>query len=41
LYPAVSYPVGRGTPMIQSLVEWDHSTQWTVADFVQKVNSMK
>ncbi|KAE9527019.1 hypothetical protein AGLY_013667 [Aphis glycines] len=36
LYPAVPYPVPRGTPMIQSLIEWDHSTQWTVADFVQK-----
>ncbi|CAI6345632.1 unnamed protein product [Macrosiphum euphorbiae] len=36
LYPAVSYPVARGTPMIQSLVEWDHSTKWTVAEFLQK-----
>lgn len=38
LYPAVSYPVTRGTPMIQSLVEWDHSIQWTVADFSKKVD---
>ncbi|XP_025199126.1 fatty acid synthase-like isoform X2 [Melanaphis sacchari] len=36
LYPTVSYPVGRGTPMIQSLVEWDHSSKWTVANFQQK-----
>ncbi|VVC27330.1 Hypothetical protein CINCED_3A023543 [Cinara cedri] len=36
LYPSVSYPVARGTPMIQSLIEWDHSTQWAVAEFVQK-----
>ncbi|XP_022172738.1 fatty acid synthase-like isoform X2 [Myzus persicae] len=36
LYPPVSYPVPRGTPMIQSLVEWDHSTKWTVAEFLQK-----
>ncbi|XP_076288350.1 fatty acid synthase 1 [Lasioglossum baleicum] len=33
LYPPISYPVGRGTPMIGSLVKWDHSTEWMVADF--------
>lgn len=38
LYPGVSYPVSRGTPMIQSLIEWDHSTQWAVAEFTSKVN---
>lgn len=37
----MSYPVPRGTPMIQSLVEWDHSTKWTVAEFLQKVNTIK
>lgn len=37
LYPPVSYPVSRGTPMIQSLIEWDHSIKWAVADFTQKV----
>ncbi|XP_050423114.1 fatty acid synthase-like isoform X2 [Adelges cooleyi] len=36
LYPAVSYPVARGTPMIQSLIEWDHSVEWAVANFAQK-----
>ncbi|XP_025419053.1 fatty acid synthase-like [Sipha flava] len=36
LYPTVSYPVARGTPMIQSLVEWDHSVQWAVANFTSK-----
>lgn len=41
LYPAVSYPVARGTPMIQSLVEWNHSTKWTVAEFLQKVYPIK
>lgn len=33
LYPPISYPVGRGTPMINSMVKWDHSTEWAVADF--------
>ena len=33
LYPPVNYPVGRGTPMINSLVKWDHSTEWNFADF--------
>ncbi|KAF2899281.1 hypothetical protein ILUMI_06894 [Ignelater luminosus] len=33
LYEPVSFPVGRGTPMINSLIEWDHSENWTVPDF--------
>ncbi|KAF2894511.1 hypothetical protein ILUMI_11662, partial [Ignelater luminosus] len=33
LYQPVSFPVGRGTPMINSLIEWDHSADWAVADF--------
>ncbi|XP_018303406.1 fatty acid synthase [Mycetomoellerius zeteki] len=33
LYPQISFPVGRGTPMIGSLVRWDHSTAWDVAVF--------
>lgn len=36
LYPPVTYPVGRGTPMINSMVQWDHSIQWNVADFSGK-----
>lgn len=35
LYPPISYPVGRGTPMISSMVKWDHSTEWMVADFAK------
>ncbi|XP_003423914.1 fatty acid synthase [Nasonia vitripennis] len=35
-YPPISYPVGRGTPMINSLIKWDHSIQWDVADFSGK-----
>ncbi|XP_018397404.1 PREDICTED: fatty acid synthase [Cyphomyrmex costatus] len=33
LYPQISFPVGRGTPMIGSLVRWDHSSAWDVAVF--------
>ncbi|XP_011883843.1 PREDICTED: fatty acid synthase-like, partial [Vollenhovia emeryi] len=35
LYPPISFPVGRGTPMIGSLVRWDHSVPWDVPDFKQ------
>ncbi|XP_076656220.1 fatty acid synthase-like [Halictus rubicundus] len=38
LYPPISYPVGRGTPMISSMVKWDHSTEWAVADFCKSDN---
>lgn len=34
-YPSVSFPVGRGTPMIAPLVKWDHSSSWEVATFKQ------
>ncbi|KAG5306378.1 FAS synthase, partial [Pseudoatta argentina] len=33
LYPQISFPVGRGTPMIGPVVRWDHSTAWDVAVF--------
>lgn len=39
LYPAVKFPVARTTPMIASMVEWDHSTEWSVADFSGKVTA--
>ncbi|XP_011264667.2 fatty acid synthase-like [Camponotus floridanus] len=32
LYPSANFPVSRGTPMIGSLVKWDHSATWTVPD---------
>ncbi|XP_047360366.1 fatty acid synthase-like [Vespa velutina] len=38
LYPPINYPVGRGTPMLNSLVKWDHSTSWSVANFSKNVN---
>lgn len=30
LYPAIAYPVSRGTPSLQPLVEWDHTDDWEV-----------
>ncbi|CAH1129520.1 unnamed protein product [Ceutorhynchus assimilis] len=30
LYDPVSFPVSNGTPMLNSLIEWDHSVEWTV-----------
>ncbi|XP_071632956.1 fatty acid synthase [Temnothorax longispinosus] len=39
LYPPMSWPVGRGTPMIGSLVRWDHSTAWDVAVFKRTSDS--
>lgn len=36
LYPSVSFPVSRGTPMIGSLIKWDHSATWTVPDLKYK-----
>ncbi|XP_021358822.1 fatty acid synthase-like [Mizuhopecten yessoensis] len=30
LYPEVSFPVSRGTPMISPMIKWDHSTNWFV-----------
>lgn len=35
LYPPISYPVSRGTPSLQPLVEWDHSDEWDVVTFVE------
>ncbi|RLU17245.1 hypothetical protein DMN91_011314 [Ooceraea biroi] len=33
LYPPVNFPVARGTPMIGSLVKWDHSITWKVPTY--------
>ena len=37
LYPAVEFPVSRGTPQISPLVRWDHKEDW----FVTKYENMK
>lgn len=33
LYPAVAFPVPRGTPGLASHVRWDHRLDWQVAHF--------
>ncbi|KAK3908916.1 Fatty acid synthase [Frankliniella fusca] len=33
LYPAVEFPVSRGTPMISPLVRWEHSEDWYVTSY--------
>lgn len=34
LYPPISYPVSRGTPSLQPLVEWNHSDDWPIITFL-------
>lgn len=33
LYPPVEFPVSKGTPMISSLIRWEHSEDWFVTKF--------
>lgn len=33
LYPEVSLPVSRGTPMIAPLIRWEHSEEWYVTSY--------
>ncbi|XP_012251516.2 fatty acid synthase-like [Athalia rosae] len=33
LYPAIEYPVSRGTPMISPLIKWNHSDDWYVTSY--------
>lgn len=33
LYRPLSYPVGRGTPMLNSKIGWDHSERFMVPKF--------
>ncbi|KAM8707436.1 hypothetical protein ACLKA7_011511 [Drosophila subpalustris] len=37
LYPKIEFPVSRSTPIISSLIKWDHSEDW----FVTKYENMK
>lgn len=30
LYPTISFPVSQGTPMIGSLVKWNHTQSWSI-----------
>lgn len=36
LYPKIEFPVSHKTPMIQSMIEWDHSVNWNVVSFAPK-----
>lgn len=36
LYPPVSFPVSRGTPMIAPLIKWDHQQDWKVVQYDSK-----
>lgn len=38
LYPAIDFPVSRGTPMISSLIEWDHSEDHFVTEYETKAS---
>ncbi|XP_044764578.1 fatty acid synthase-like [Coccinella septempunctata] len=40
LYPAIQYPVSRGTPMISPRIKWDHSQDWHVLIY-KEAHSMK
>lgn len=37
LYPPVAFPVSRGTPMISSLIKWNHKTDHFVFQHEKKV----
>lgn len=40
LYPAISYPVSRGTQMISPLIQWDHSQDWFSGEYDEKINQV-
>lgn len=33
LYPAIQFPVSRGTPMISPMIKWEHGDEWFVTKF--------
>ncbi|XP_059618857.1 fatty acid synthase [Phlebotomus argentipes] len=39
LFRPVSFPVGRGTPMLNSKIEWDHSVRWMVPNMSGEASS--
>jgi fatty acid synthase, animal type len=38
IYPAIEFPVSRGTPMISPLIKWDHSEDLFVMKYEAKVS---
>lgn len=39
LYPAISYPVSRGTQMISPLILWDHSQDFPAGEYDEKASN--
>lgn len=39
LYRPVSYPVGRGTPMLNSKIGWDHTQKWILMNLASDATS--
>lgn len=39
LFKPITYPVGRGTPMLNSKVGWDHSQKWIVPKYGKETTS--
>lgn len=39
LYAPVSFPVSRGTPRLGSDIEWDHSLEWSAANFTPAISN--
>ena len=37
LYPAVEFPVSRGTPMVSPYIKWEHNEDWFVMKFEHEV----
>lgn len=37
-YPTINYPVSRGTPILHSLLSWDHTEQWMLKCMSQGVS---
>lgn len=33
IYPPISFPVSRGTPMISPIIKWDHHENYVVPSF--------
>lgn len=40
LYPAVSFPVSRGTQMISPMILWDHGQDYTAGEYDEKATNI-
>lgn len=40
LYPAISFPVSRGTQMLSPLILWDHSQDWFAGEFDERATQI-